>query len=135
VQPATQNRYFYGTGKRKTAIARVRLYPGEPGPTLINGKPMEEYFNWLPWQSTINQPLRVTETAGRFRVMATVVGGGVNAQAEAIRHGIARALATYDQALKPGLRKYGLLTRDARIKESKKYGFKRARRAHQYTKR
>jgi small subunit ribosomal protein S9 len=137
VQPATQSRYFYGTGKRKTAIAKVRIYPSEggPGPILVNNKPMEEYFNWLPWQSIITQPFRVTETGSKFRVVASVLGGGVQAQAEAIRHGISRALAEYDVALKPGLRRFGLLTRDSRIKESKKYGLKRARRAHQYTKR
>jgi len=137
VQPATQPRYFYGTGKRKCAIAKVRLYQadGGPGPILVNNKPMEEYFNWLPWQSTITQPFRVIETGSRFRVVASVLGGGVHAQAEAIRHGISRALLAYDVALKPGLRRNGLLTRDSRIKESKKYGLKRARRAPQYTKR
>jgi small subunit ribosomal protein S9 len=135
VQPAAQPQYFYGTGKRKCAIAKVRIYPAEGGPILVNGKPMEEFFNWLPWQSTITQPLRVTDTANRFRVVVNVLGGGVQAQAQAIRHGISRALVVYDQALRPTLRRHGLLTRDSRIKESKKYGLRRARRAHQYTKR
>ncbi len=137
MQPATQSKYFYGTGKRKCAIAKVRLYPSEggPGPILVNNKPMEEYFNWLPWQSIITQPFRATETGSKFRVVAVVLGGGVHAQAEAIRHGISKALVTSDVAFKPGLRKQGLLTRDSRIKESKKYGLKRARRAPQYTKR
>jgi len=130
-----QQEYYYGTGKRKTAIAKVRLYLSPDGPVQVNGKPMEEYFNWKPWQDIINEPFRVTETAGRFRVQANVIGGGVHAQAEAIRHGIARALVAYDETLKPGLRRNDLMTRDSRIKESKKYGLKRARRAPQYTKR
>jgi small subunit ribosomal protein S9 len=131
----TQQHYYYGTGKRKTAIAKVRLYLDDGGPILINGKTMEEYFNWEPWQKTINEPFRVSDTRGRFRVIAKVMGGGVNAQAQAIRHGIARALIVFDPTLKPTLRRYGLITRDPRIKESKKYGLKRARRAPQYTKR
>ena len=102
---------------------------------IINGKPMEEYFNWSPWQVTINVPFQVTETVNQFRVVAKVTGGGVNAQAQAIRHGIARALVVYDAELKATLRRHGLITRDSRIKESKKYGLKRARRAPQYTKR
>ena len=135
VQDGAQQEYYYGTGKRKMAIAKVRLYLSPDGPVQVNGKPMEEYFNWKPWQNIINEPFRVTETAGRFRVQANVIGGGVHAQAEAIRHGIARALVAYDETLKPGLRRHDLMTRDSRIKESKKYGLKRARRAPQYTKR
>ena len=131
----TQSSYFYGTGKRKTAIARVRLYSDDPGPVIVNGKPMEEYFNLSPWQTTINEPFAITETNNKFRVVAKVTGGGVNAQAEAIRHGIARALVVFDESLKTPLRRQGLITRDSRIKESKKYGLKRARRAPQYTKR
>ena len=134
-QAATQQEYYYGTGRRKSAIAKVHLYLDDGGPVLVNGKPMEEYFNWEPWRSTITEPFKAAEVTGRFRMTATVVGGGVHAQAEAIRHGIARALVTYDQTLKPPLRRHGLLTRDSRIKESKKYGLKRARRAPQYTKR
>ena len=131
----TKSPYFYGTGKRKTAIARVRLYADDPGPVIVNGKPMEEYFNWSPWQTAINEPFAITETNNKFRVVAKVTGGGVNAQAEAIRHGIARALVVFDESLKTSLRRQGLITRDSRIKESKKYGLKRARRAPQYTKR
>ncbi len=131
----TQQQYFYGTGKRKTAIAKVRLYPDDGGPILVNGKTMEEYFNWEPWQKTIIEPFRVSDTRGRFRVIVKVIGGGVNAQAEAIRHGISRALTVFDPDLKATLRRHGLITRDSRIKESKKYGLKRARRAPQYTKR
>ena len=127
--------YIYATGKRKTAIAKVRLYPDDGTAIIVNGKPMEEYFNWLPWQSTIREPFVISGTVGRFRVMAQVLGGGVNAQSEAIRHGITRALVNFDPALKPGLRRAGFVTRDARVKESKKYGLKRARRAPQYTKR
>ncbi len=135
VQAPTEQEYYYGTGKRKTSIAKVRLYLDDGGPILINGKPLEEYFNWKPWQVIINEAFRITETDNRFRVTAQVQGGGVHSQAQAIRHGIARALVVYDEALKPTLRRQGLITRDARIKESKKYGLKRARRAPQYTKR
>ncbi len=143
VQETTQQQYYYGTGKRKTSIAKVRLYlrlgPGETGGPAsqiqINGKPLEEVFTWISWQAAVQEPLKVTDSMDRFRVIATVQGGGIVSQSQAVRHGIARALAVYDEALKTPLRKYGLLTRDARIKESKKYGLKRARRAHQYTKR
>ncbi len=136
MQSETQQKYFYGTGKRKTAIARVRLYPASDGrPMLVNGKLVDDYFNWAPWQVTINEPFRVTNTGNQFQLVAQVTGGGVNAQAEAIRHGIARALIVYDAGLKGTLRHHGLVTRDSRIKESKKYGLKRARRAPQYTKR
>ena len=135
VQASTQEQYYYGTGKRKTSIAKVRLYLDDGGPIIINGKPMDEYFNWQPWQRIINEAFLVTETSNRFRVVARVTGGGVHSQAEAIRHGITRALIVYEETLKPALRRQGLVTRDARIKESKKYGLKRARRAPQYTKR
>ena len=135
VQAAAQQEYYYGTGKRKTSIAKVRLYLEDDGSILVNGKPMDEYFNWQPWQRIINEPFQVSNTANRFRVVARVLGGGVNSQAQAIRHGIARALVVFDENLKPALRRQGLITRDARIKESKKYGLKRARRAPQYTKR
>ena len=122
VQTETSQEYYYGTGKRKTAIARVRLYLADGGPIIVNGKPMDEYFGWTTWQGIINDPFRVSDTANRFRVVVKVDGGGVNAQAEAIRHGIARALVAYDGNLKSGLRRAGYITRDARIKESKKYG-------------
>jgi small subunit ribosomal protein S9 len=135
VQSDIAQQYYYGTGKRKTSIAKVRLYLDDGGPTIVNGKPVDEYFGWRPWRDIINEPFRVAEMANRFRVMVRVVGGGVHSQAEAIRHGIARALVAYDAELKVGLRRNGLITRDARIKESKKYGLKRARRAPQYTKR
>ena len=132
----TQQAYYYGTGKRKSAIARVRLYPGGSGTIVINGKPLEEALPWLDWQVRANQPFtRVPAAANRFNVVAKIEGGGISAWADALRHGIARALLLADPALKPDLRKNGFLTRDSRIKESKKYGLKRARRAPQYTKR
>ncbi|MCY4558263.1 MAG: 30S ribosomal protein S9 [Chloroflexi bacterium] len=134
-QAEPQAQYFYGTGRRKSAIAKVRIYPDDGTAIIVNDKPMEEYFNWLPWQSTVREPFATSGTVGRFRVMAKVTGGGVNAQAEAIRHGISRALVVFDPNLKSSLRRAGFITRDARVKESKKYGLKRARRAPQYTKR
>ena len=134
VQESAGN-YFYGTGKRKTAIARVRLYSDDPGLVIVNGKPMEEYFNWSPWQKAISEPFSVTETKDKFRVVAKVTGGGVNAQAEAIRHVVARALLSSDSNLRPSIKKAGYLTRDSRAKERNKYGFVRARKRKQYTKR
>lgn len=141
-QQTDQQQYYYGTGKRKTAIAKVRLYEslgagdaGLPVQIQVNGKPMEEIFPWQPWQATVREPLVVTEHLDKFSVIARVDGGGVSAQCQAVRHGIARALVAYDESLKPTLRSNGFITRDARIKESKKYGLKRARRAPQYTKR
>ncbi|MBI2935424.1 MAG: 30S ribosomal protein S9 [Chloroflexi bacterium] len=127
-------RYYSGTGKRKTAIAQVRLYPGGSSIT-INGRPFSEVFPWLAWQTVALEPLKVTNTQGQVSVMAKIEGGGISAWAQALRHGITRALIAYDEDLKPQLRRYGLVTRDARIKESKKYGLRRARRAKQYTKR
>ncbi len=135
VQAETQQHYYYGTGKRKTSIARVRLYLDDNGPILVNGKPMDEYFGWQPWQQIIGEPFHVTGTVNRFRVVVRVLGGGVHSQAEAIRHGISRALVVFDETLRQPLRRAGLMTRDDRIKESKEYGLKRARRAPQYTKR
>ena len=130
----TQEHYYYGTGKRKTAIAKVRLYT-RPGNVVVNGKPLEEAFPWDSWQDIVTRPLQVTETLGKYSVQAQVYGGGITGQAAAVRHGISRALAVLDENLKPVLRKHGLLTRDARIKESKKYGLQRARKAQQNSKR
>ncbi|HLB12914.1 MAG TPA: 30S ribosomal protein S9 [Dehalococcoidia bacterium] len=129
-----QAAYYYGTGRRKTSIARVRLLPGN-GTILINGKSLESVVNRIDHQATITEPLRVTQTAGQFNVQATVQGGGVTGQAGAVSLGIARALIKFDENLKAGLRKFGLVTRDPRVKERKKYGLKRARKAPQYTKR
>ncbi len=132
----TSGIYYYGTGKRKSAIARVRLYPGGNGSIVINGKPIEEALPWLAWRKRAEMPFEVIPAvANRFNVVAKIAGGGISAWADALRHGIARALLVADPELRPELRKHGFLTRDSRIKESKKYGLKRARRAPQYTKR
>ncbi len=135
VQQGANQEYFYGTGKRKTSIAKVRLYLGNGNLIRINEKPLETAFAWFIWQMIIKEPLEVTSSMGRFHVIAQVKGGGPSSQAQALRHGIARALVAFDEGLKTPLRKHNLLTRDARIKERKKYGLKRARRAPQYTKR
>ena len=129
-----QQQYYYGTGRRKTAVARVRLYPGS-GAVVVNGRPFEEIFTRPLHQSQITQPLRITNNQARFNVQAKVEGGGVSGWAGAIAHGISRALVDADERTKPQLRKQGLLTRDPRMKERKKYGLKRARKAPQYTKR
>ncbi len=126
--------YFYGTGKRKCAIARVRLYPGDGG-VIINGKSLDEAFPSVILGRTALEPLRVSNMADKFNVVVKVEGGGVSGQAGAIRHGIARALVVSDESMRRLMRQYGLLTRDSRIKERKKYGLKRARKAPQYTKR
>ena len=126
--------YVWGTGKRKCAIAQVRLFPGE-GEIIVNDRPYQEVFTRLEYRHMIEHPLMATNTMGKFRIKAKVNGGGLSGQAGAIRHGIARALAKENELFKPILRKEGLLTRDARIKERKKYGLKRARKAPQYTKR
>ena len=126
--------YYYGTGRRKRAVARVRLYPGT-GTIVINGRPFEEVFNRPVYQVIVRQPLLLTETLDKFNVQVKINGGGTTGGAEAIAHGIARALVAADEQYKPTLRKAGLLTRDPRVKERKKYGLKRARKAPQYTKR
>ena len=107
----------------------------ERGAHLVNGKPMEEVYTWKSWQDTIYQPFELTNTVGQFRVVAKVSGGGIVSQAGAIKHGISRALTEADPALRPSLKKAGLLTRDSREKESKKYGLRRARKKEQYSKR
>jgi small subunit ribosomal protein S9 len=126
--------YYYGTGKRKTAIARVRLYPGD-GALIVNDKPFEEVFTTVGLKRLILEPLKLTDTLDKFRVVVKVEGGGVSGQAGAIRHGISRALLKANEAFKPLLRSQGLLTRDSRAKERKKYGLKRARKRRQYRKR
>lgn len=131
----SETNYHYGTGKRKNAIARVRLLPGE-GRITVNGKTMQEYFGGrFLHRTVITEPFRLTGTLDRFDVSVKVAGGGVSGQAGAIRHGIARALLRFDEELRPTLKRAKLLTRDARIKERKKVGLKRARKAPQYTKR
>ena len=126
---------FYATGKRKTAVARVWLIPGGSGKIIVNKKPYEEYFERETALTVIRQPLELTQMLGKFDVMATVKGGGKSGQAEAIRHGIAKALVEYNPELRPILKKAGFLTRDARVKERKKYGLAGARRAFQFSKR
>ena len=127
-------RYYQGTGRRKSATARVRLYPGD-GTIIVNDKPVEEYFSRKRDILHLSEPLRVTDTQDGFDVTVKVKGGGICGQAGAVRHGIARALLEVDPNLRPTLRKSGLLTRDPRAKERKKPGLKRARKAPQYTKR
>jgi small subunit ribosomal protein S9 len=128
---ATYNR---GTGRRKCAIAQVKLSSGS-GNIIINGKPYEELFPLIDHRRMIEQAFVVTDTAGKYNVEIRVVGGGMTGQAGAIKHGIARALVDLNESFKSPLRQHGLLTRDSRIKERKKYGLKRARKAPQYTKR
>ncbi len=129
-----QQTYYYGTGRRKAAIARVRVYR-ERGPIVVNGKPVEEAYPIPALQQMIFTPLRVAGVGGQYRVVAKVSGGGHTGQAGALLHGISRALCEADPGLRPVLKKAGLLTRDARVKERKKYGLKKARKAPQYTKR
>ncbi len=126
--------FYHGTGRRKTAIARVRLLPGE-GEIVVNGRTMDQHFGNAINETDVRMPFRVTGTDGRFNTMVKVEGGGVTGQAGAIRHGIARALLQIDESNRLPLRQAGLLTRDPRMKERKKYGLKRARKAPQYTKR
>ncbi len=127
--------YFYSVGRRKSAVARVRLIPGGTGAIVVNGKPYEVYRSRPTHQGIVLLPLRVTDNVGKFNVVAKVLGGGLTGWAGAISLGIARALVRADETLKPTLRRHGLLTRDPRVKERKKYGLKRARKAPQYTKR
>jgi len=130
----SEEKYIWATGKRKCAIAQVRLFTGDGGIT-INGRPYDEAFTRLGYRRMIEMPFEATDTVGKFRITAKVTGGGMSGQAEAVRHGIARALVKENELFRSALRKEGLLTRDARIKERKKYGLKRARKAQQFTKR
>ena len=126
--------YFYGTGRRKSSVARVRLLPGS-GNVTINGRSMDEYFGLETLRMLVRQPMELTGTMGKYDVIVNVVGGGVSGQAGAIRHGITRALIESDETLKSVLKKAGFVTRDPRMKERKKYGLKAARRAPQFSKR
>ncbi|MDR1253539.1 MAG: 30S ribosomal protein S9 [Oscillospiraceae bacterium] len=127
--------YFYGTGRRKSSVARVRVYKGE-GKITINKRDIDDYFGLETLKVIVKQPLILTKTEGQFDIICRVGGGGVSGQAGAIRHGISRALLQYDEEnLRPILKKAGLLTRDSRMKERKKYGLKAARRAPQFSKR
>ena len=125
---------YYGTGRRKTSVARVRLIPGE-GNIVVNERKLDEYFGRKTMEIIVKQPLDVTETFGKYDVVASVKGGGTTGQAGAIRHGIARALLKVDGELRLSLKKAGLLTRDPREKERRKYGLKKARKASQFSKR
>ena len=132
---ARSGQYYYGVGRRKTSVARVRLYPGN-GQIVVNGKSGNEYFGGRAvHEQAILAPMRMTGTTQKFDVIATVTGGGVTGQAGAVGHGISRALLRFDDEFRPVLKSARLLTRDARVKERKKVGLRRARKAPQYTKR
>ena len=126
--------YFYGTGRRKSSVASVRVYAGN-GNITINGRDIDDYFGLETLKLIVRQPLNLTDTLGKFDIVCTVAGGGVTGQAGAIRHGLSRALLQYNEELRPALKKAGFLTRDPRMKERKKYGLKAARRAPQFSKR
>ena len=126
--------YFYGTGRRKKSVARVRLVPGT-GAITINGRDIDDYFGLETMKLIVNQPFGVTNTVGKYDIICRVNGGGFSGQAGAIRHGVARALLQSDETLRGALKKAGFLTRDPRMKERKKYGLKAARRAPQFSKR
>jgi small subunit ribosomal protein S9 len=130
----TTQQYFAGTGRRKTAVARVRIYPGAQE-IVVNGRTLEDALPRIALQEIAMRPLVSLGQSGKFGVQAKVEGGGITGWAGAISHGIARALVKFDESMKPQLRRHGLLTRDSRMKERKKYGLKRARKAEQYTKR
>ncbi len=126
--------YFYGTGRRKSSVARVRLYQGN-GKITINNRDIDDYFGLETLKLIVRQPLAITGNTEKFDIVCSVTGGGVTGQAGAIRHGVSRALLQADEELRPELKKAGLLTRDPRMKERKKYGLKGARRAPQFSKR
>ena len=127
--------YLYGTGRRKSSVARVHLFVGGTGAITVNGRDIDEYFGLETLKYIVRQPLNTTEMVGKVDISATVKGGGVTGQAGAIRHGISRALLLVDENYRPALKEAGFLTRDSRMKERKKYGLKAARRAPQFSKR
>ena len=131
----SKNPYLYGTGRRKSSVARVHLFPNGTGSITINGRDIDDYFGLETLKMTVRQPLALTNLEGRYDVLVNVYGGGLSGQAGAIRHGIARALVKADPELRPAVKKAGFLTRDPRMKERKKYGLKAARRAPQFSKR
>ena len=131
---ALERQHHYGTGRRKTAVARVFIRPGK-GTITVNGRPVDEFFSRETGRMVVRQPLELTKTTANFDIVVNVDGGGESGQAGAVRHGITRALIEYDVALKPALKKAGLVTRDARTVERKKVGLHKARRAKQYSKR
>ena len=130
-----QKKYFYGTGRRKSSVARVRVYENGTGSIIINGRDIDDYFGLETLKLIVRQPLVTTDMLGKVDIVVTVAGGGVSGQAGAIRHGISRALLQHGDEMRPILKKAGLLTRDPRMKERKKYGLKAARRAPQFSKR
>ncbi|BBD08574.1 30S ribosomal protein S9 [Desulfovibrio ferrophilus] len=127
--------FYYGTGRRKASVARTRMYENGTGQITINGRPYDEYFPRATLQMIIRQPLNLTKTIGKFDIKVNVAGGGIAGQAQAVRHGITRALLEFDGDTRPVLKKAGLVTRDARVKERKKYGQRGARARFQYSKR
>ena len=127
--------YFYGTGRRKSSVARVRAYANGTGKITINNRDIDDYFGLETLKLIVRQPMELTGTSGKLDIICTVAGGGVTGQAGAIRHGVARALLQYDAELRGELKKAGFLTRDPRMKERKEYGLKGARRAPQFSKR
>ena len=129
-----ESNYFYGTGRRKSSVARVRVYNGT-GKITINDRDIDDYFGLETLKLIINQPFGITNTFGKYDIVANVKGGGISGQAGAIRHGVSRALLLADESFRPLLKKSGFLTRDPRMKERKKYGLKGARRAPQFSKR
>ena len=131
----SKNPYKYGTGRRKSSVARVHLFENGTGSITINGRSIDEYFGLETLKMVVRQPLNATNTLGKVDIVATVEGGGVSGQAGAIRHGIARALLQMNEEYRPALKSAGFLTRDPRMKERKKYGLKAARRAPQFSKR
>ena len=131
----SKKKYFYGTGRRKSSVARVRVYENGTGSIIINGREIDDYFGLDTLKLIVNQPLVTTDMVGKVDVVVTVAGGGVSGQAGAIRHGISRALLVLNAELRPTLKAAGFLTRDPRMKERKKYGLKAARRAPQFSKR
>ena len=133
-KPKTSGKYIFAVGRRKTATAKVRLFDGD-GNIVINGRALKDYIGWMPWQRVVSQPLTVVGAEKNFDIVAKVLGGGLHAQAEAVALGIARALVIKDETFKKVLRTNGLLTRDSLMKERKKPGLKRARRAPQWSKR
>ena len=131
----SKKKYFYGTGRRKSSVARVRVYENGTGSIIINGRDIDDYFGLETLKLIVRQPLVTTDLVGKVDIVVTVAGGGVSGQAGAIRHGLSRALLQYDENLRGVLKKNGFLTRDPRMKERKKYGLKAARRAPQFSKR
>ena len=131
----SKRQYQYGTGRRKSSVARVRVYQGGTGSITINGRDIDDYFGLDTLKMVVRQPLAATDLVGKVDIVCTVEGGGVSGQAGAIRHGVARALLEADKDYRPALKAAGFLTRDPRMKERKKYGLKAARRAPQFSKR